>query len=121
MTFAGGCTALLTALPTLVEMAPWDQPMWHQLLQVKKVFGLVSLGAREGVRLAAPLPSLAIHTTEDISFYGPPKDTWGGGASFESWCGLAECLRDAARQHLSEHAPLALAALQQPPAGAAAQ
>jgi hypothetical protein len=120
MTFAGTCAALREALPALEELAPFDHPLWHRILQWRLV-GLLPMGARDGVRLAAPLPSLAIHTTEEVSFYGPPPDAWGGakGApiAFGSWCGLAECLRDAALQHVGAHAGVALERLLRAPGG----
>ena len=114
MSFAARCSELQRALPVMQAAAPHDQDMWHSLLWWR---GLgVYLGQRSE-RLLGPMPSLAIHATDTFySFYAPPLEAWGGGGerrvTMASWCGLATCLRDSARQLLATHAPATLALMQ---------
>ena len=82
-------------------LAPDDFTIWPRL-QWRRFAGLTLATLPEN-QLFGPMPSLAIHgTSNDISIYGP------AGTGFASWCGFADCLRDAALAVLAARAPAAL-------------
>jgi hypothetical protein len=101
MTFASRCADAARVLPTMEALAPDDFTIWPRL-QWRRFAGLTLATLPEN-QLFGPMPSLAIHgTSNDISIYGP------AGTGFASWCGFADCLRDAALAVLAARAPAAL-------------
>jgi hypothetical protein len=101
MTFAARCADAARVLPTMEALAPDDFTIWPRL-QWRRFAGLTLATLPEN-QLFGPMPSLAIHgTSNDISIYGP------AGTGFASWCGFADCLRDAALAVLAARAPAAL-------------